>query len=186
MPLRLIYDPAWTRGRTPVGLLLALHGAGGEPDMFIDAYGQGIIADLALRERLVLVSPATGPFVTSAEPFDSVVAMVRRLVPLDSARVYVIGHSMGAGAAAQLAQQRPRQIAAAVCLAGGRPVTVSGAPRLLFLGAALDPIIPARNVRTAAEGSPTARYEELPHEGHTLMVRRGVQRALPWLVGARP
>ena len=186
VPLRLLYDPSWRRGRAPVGLLLALHGAGGEPDMFIDAYGQGVIADLALANRLVLVSPATGPFVTSAEPFDSVVAMVRRLVPLDSSRVYVLGHSMGAGAAAQLAQQRPQQIAAVACLAGGRPVTVVGAPRLLFLGAALDPIIPAKNVRAAAEGSPTGRYEELPHEGHTLMVRRGVLRAVPWLVGARP
>lgn len=186
VPMRVVYDPAWLKGKQPVGLLLALHGAGGEADMFVDAYGQGLVADLALKNRLVLVSPSTTPFVASAEPFDSVVAMVRRMVPLDSTRVFVLGHSMGAGAAAQLAQQRPTQIAAVACLAGGRAVTVAGAPRMLFLGAAVDAVVPARGVRAAAEGTPTGRYEELPNEGHTLMVRRGLLRAVPWLVGARP
>lgn len=186
VPMRLVYDPAWLKGKQKVGLLLALHGAGGEADMFVDAYGQGLVADLALANRLLLVSPSTTPFVSSAEPFDSVLAMARRLVPLDSTRVFVLGHSMGAGAAAQLAQQRPAQIAAVACLAGGRAVTVAGAPRLLFLGAAVDAVVPARGVRAAAEGTPTGRYEELPNEGHTLMVRRALQRAVPWLVGSRP
>jgi hypothetical protein len=92
---------------------------------------------------------------------------------------------MGAGAAARLAQQRPQQLAAVACLAGGAAVTVAGAPPMLFIGASLDPIIPARTVQTAASGTPTGTYEERPNEGHTLMVRGGVQRAVPWLLQHR-
>jgi hypothetical protein len=52
---------------------------------------------------------------------------------------------------------------------------------MLFIGAQLDPIIPAARVKTAADGTPSGRYEELASEGHTLMVRRGVQRGMAWL-----
>jgi hypothetical protein len=52
---------------------------------------------------------------------------------------------------------------------------------MLFIGAQLDPIIPAARVKAAAEGTPTGTYEELAGEGHTLMVRRGVQRGMAWL-----
>ncbi|MCU0619553.1 MAG: alpha/beta hydrolase [Gemmatimonadaceae bacterium] len=185
IPMRLIVPPAAAASRRPLGVLLALHGAGGDENMFVDAYGQGIAARLAGELGLILVSPTTAPFVRSAAPFDSVLATLRREYAIDTTRVVVIGHSMGAGAAASLARARPSQIAAVVCLAGGAAVTVAGAPPMLFIGAALDPIIPAARVRAAAEATPTGRYEELDNEGHTLMVRRGVQRGLAWLA-ARP
>jgi pimeloyl-ACP methyl ester carboxylesterase len=181
IPMRVVVSPTLVASKRPLGVLLALHGAGGDENMFVDAYGQGVAARLAAEQGLVLVSPTTTPFVQSAEPFDSLLAVLRRDYRVDTTRVYVMGHSMGAGAAASLARARPSQIAAVVCLAGGAPVAVSFAPPMLFIGASLDPIIPAARVRAAAEGTPTGRYEELAGEGHTLMVRRGVLRGLAWI-----
>jgi predicted esterase len=181
IPMRVVVPPAVTKTKRPVGILLALHGAGGDENMFVDAYGQGIVARLAAEQGLILVSPTTTPFVQSAEPFDSLMAMLRREYRIDTTRVFVMGHSMGAGAAASLARLRPSQIAGVVCLAGGAAVTVPGAPPMLFIGAQLDPIIPSARVKVAADGTPSGRYEELANEGHTLMVRRGVQRGMAWL-----
>lgn len=182
VPMRLVAAPRVAKSKKPVGVLIALHGAGGEENMFVDAYGQGLAAQLAADAGLIFVSPATTAFVSSTEPFDSLMTMLRRSYRIDSTRVYLMGHSMGAGAVARLVRERPQLIAAAACLAGGSVVAVPQAPPMLFIGAELDPIIPARNVKAAASGTPTGSYEELAGEGHTLMVRRGVQRAVPWLV----
>jgi pimeloyl-ACP methyl ester carboxylesterase len=181
VPMRVI-APKQASGKAPIGVLIALHGAGGDENMFADAYGQGVAATLASERGLLFVSPATTPFMTGPEQFDALMAVLSSEYRIDAARVYVIGHSMGSGAAARLAQQRPDKLAAVVCLAGGSAVTAPGAPPMLFIGAQLDPIIPARTVQTAAKGTPTGTYEERANEGHTLMVRAGVLRAVPWLV----
>lgn len=165
-----------------VGVLIALHGAGGDENMFADAYGRGVAARLARENDLLFVSPATTPFMTNAAQFDSLLAVLGREYRIDAKRVYVMGHSMGAGAAARLAQERPQAITAVACLAGGSAVTAAGAPPVLFIGAQLDPVIPAVRVKAAATATPTGTYEERPNEGHTLMVRGGVLRALPWLL----
>ena len=57
---------------------------------------------------------------------------------------------------------------------------------MLFIGAQLDPIIPAARVKTAAAATPTGRYEERANEGHTLMVRGGVIRGLAWMLEQPP
>ncbi len=180
VPMRVIAPPRARSG--PVGVLIALHGAGGDENMFADAYGRGVAARLARENDLLFVSPATTPFMTSAVQFDSLMAVLGREYRLDAGRVFVMGHSMGAGAAARLAQERPQALRAVACLAGGAPVTVAGAPPVLFIGAQLDPIIPAARVKAAASGTPTGTYEERANEGHTLMVRGGVLRAVPWMV----
>jgi predicted esterase len=180
VPIRLIAPKA--AATRAVGVLIALHGAGGDENMFALGYGQGIAARLATASDLLFVSPATTPFMTSAVQFDSLMAVLQRDYRVDVSRVYVIGHSMGAGAAARLAQDRPQRLAAVACLAGGAAVTVEGAPPMLFLGAQLDPIIPPSRMKAAATGTPSGIYEELGNEGHTLMVRRGVLRAMPWLL----
>ena len=180
VPMRVI-APRAARTRT-VGVLIALHGAGGDENMFANGYGHGIAARLAQDHDLLFVSPATTPFMASAVQFDSLMAVLQREYQLDLSRVYIIGHSMGAGAASRLAQARPQALAAVVCLAGGSAVTAVGAPPVLFIGAELDPVIPARAVKAAASGTPTGTYEERAQEGHTLMVRGGVIRGVSWLL----
>ncbi|MFY7921905.1 MAG: alpha/beta hydrolase [Gemmatimonas sp.] len=180
VPMRVIAPKAAASGA--VGVLIALHGAGGDENMFAMGYGQGIAARLARENNLLFVSLATTPFMTSAVNFDSLTAVLGREYQLDATRIYVIGHSMGAGAAARLAQERPQALAAVVCLAGGSAVTAAGAPPILFIGAQLDPVIPAVRVKTAAAATPSGTYEERANEGHTLMVRAGVLRGVPWLL----
>ena len=184
IPMRVIAPKAVTS--RAVGVLIALHGAGGDENMFANGYGQGIAARLARDHDLLFVSLATTPFMTSAAHFDSLMTVLGREYSLDASRVYVIGHSMGANAAARLAQERPQALAAVVCLAGGAAVTAAGAPPMLFIGAQLDPIIPAARVKTAAAATPTGRYEERANEGHTLMVRGGVIRGLAWMLEQPP
>jgi predicted esterase len=180
VPMRVV-APA-TAATTPAGVLIALHGFGGDENMFADGYGQGITARLARENGLLFVSPSTNVLQADPVHFDSLLAVLTREYRVDASRVYVIGHSMGAGVAARLAQDRPLAIAAAVCIAGGSAVTGASAPPMLFIGAALDPVSPAARVKAAATGTPTANYEERAHEGHTLVVRAGVLRGVPWLL----
>lgn len=184
IPMRVIAPRA--AASRPAGVLIALHGAGGDENMFASAYGQGVAARLARENGLLFVSLATSPFMTSAVNFDSLMTVLGRDYSLDASRVYVIGHSMGAGAAARLAQERPQALRAVVCLAGGAAVTAAGAPPMLFIGAALDPVIPAVRVKAAATATPTGRYEERANEGHTLMVRAGVIRGVAWMLEQPP
>jgi predicted esterase len=181
VPMRIVAPPS-ANVRKPVGVLLVLHGAGGDENMFVDAYGSGLVTKLAAEQRLILVSPKTDVFGATPEHFDALMALLRKEFRIDSARVYLIGHSMGAAAAARLAQARPAQIAAVAMLAGGSPITVPNAPPSLFIGAELDGIIPAARVEAAAKATPGATYELFRHEGHLLMVGNGVRRAVPWLV----
>ncbi len=182
IPYRLVAAGAVAASSKPVPVLFVLHGAGGDENMFVDAYGAGVTPAMAKSNGMLLVSPATTPFSAAPESFDLLLVQLRTEYNIDTARVYVMGHSMGAGATAKLASQRPKAIAAAVCLAGGSPVKAEGAPPMFFVGAQLDPIIPARNVKTAADATPGSLYKELPNEGHTLMVANGVRMAIPWLL----
>lgn len=184
VPMRVIAPRAAAVRRT--GVLIALHGAGGDENMFANGYGQGIAARLARENDLLFVSLATTPFMSGAANFDSLMTVLGHEYALDTSRVFVIGHSMGAGAAARLAQERPQSLAAVVCLAGGAAVTVAGAPPMLFIGAQLDPVIPAVRVKAAASATPTGRYEERANEGHTLMVRGGVIRGVAWMLEQPP
>jgi pimeloyl-ACP methyl ester carboxylesterase len=181
VPMRIVAPPS-ANVRKPVGVLLVLHGAGGDENMFVDAYGSGIVSKLAAEQRLILVSPRTAVFGVTPAHFDALMALLRNEFRIDSTRVYLIGHSMGAGAAARLVQARPAHFAAVAMLAGGSPITVPGAPPSLYVGAELDGIIPAARVEAAAKATPGAVYELFRHEGHLLMVGNGVRRAVPWLV----
>jgi predicted esterase len=182
IPYRIVASRAVAKSKSPVPVLFVFHGAGADENIFVDAYGAGITAAMAQEKGVLLVSPATAAFGASPLNFDTLLVQLRAEYKVDTTRVYVLGHSMGAGLAAKLATQRPLMIAAVVCLAGGSPVAVIGAPPMLFIGAELDPIIPARNVRAAASATPSATYQELANEGHTLMVGRGVRIAFPWLL----
>lgn len=185
IPMRIVAPSAAATSPRPIAVLIALHGAGGDENMFVDAYGQGLAATIATEASVILVTPATTEFSASPANFDSLMTVLRANYRIDDARVYLLGHSMGANAVARLVQQRPTAIAGAVCLAGGGVVSAANAPPMLFIGADLDPIIPARTVKAAAAASPSATYEVLLHEGHTLMVANGVRRALPWLFERR-
>lgn len=183
VPVRLIAPPSVVRPGVRAPLIVALHGAGGDENMFVDAYGAGVITRLADSLGALVLSPLATGFTAAA--FDSVVAVVRREYAVDSTRVYVVGHSMGAGIAAMLANTRGARLAAVAAVAGGAPITAADAPPALFIAGGVDPVIPAARVNAAAEatraaGRPMA-YRVLPSEGHTLLVGRVLPDVIAWL-----
>jgi predicted esterase len=186
IPMRVVAPSAAATSSAPIPVLIVLHGTGGDENMFIEAYGQGLAAKLGLAANAIVVSPLTTTFGATPAHFDSLMSVLRSEYRVNGARVYVLGHSVGASVAARLAQARPMQITAVACLAGGAPVTVAKAPPVLFVGAALDPIIPASAVQRSATGTPSGTYRQLEHEGHTLMVANALRLAVPWLLDHRP
>lgn len=183
VPVRLIAPPSAVRPAVRAPLIVALHGAGGDENMFVDAYGAGVITRLADSLGALVVSPLANGFTAAA--FDSVVAVVRREYAVDSTRVYVVGHSMGAGITAMLANTRGARIAAVAALAGGAPITSADAPPALFIAGGVDPVIPAARVKAAADATRAAgrtmEYREFASEGHTLIVGRVLPEAIRWL-----
>ncbi len=183
LPARVIVPPSAVSRATPPPLIIALHGAGGDENMFVDAYGAGVITRLADSLGAIVVSPLANGF--SPAMFDTVVAVIAREYTIDPARLYVVGHSMGAGITASLANARGARIAAVACLAGGSPITSESAPPALFIGGALDPVIPAVRVKAAADATRAAgrraEYREFASEGHTLIVGRVLPDAIAWL-----
>ena len=116
--LRLQAPAAAAHGK-PMPLVIALHGAGGSDNMFFDGYGNGLIARLCAERGWLLIAP------TNTTPTQALLDEVGKLYPIDRAKVFVVGHSMGAAQAVQAAQASPEQFLAVAALGGGRGVRAS-------------------------------------------------------------
>lgn len=168
--------PAPSTGPGPaperVPLVLALHGAGGSEDMFFEAYGGGAAVRLARARGWALASP------TGHEHVLEVLDDVATLLPVDPARVYLVGHSLGAGALWRVLLEAPERFAAVAPIAGGwmalaRPAyeRARDVP-VLAVNGALDPmrtlaVLTAE--RAAAAGVPVTRLD-LADLDHLLVV----------------
>ncbi len=100
-----------------VPLVLALHGAGGSENLFFDGYGNGKVAKLA-KERGWFVA---APRITITKPGhgDTIDELARIYPEIDTNKVFVVGHSMGAGEAMREACAHPGRFAAIAALGGG-------------------------------------------------------------------
>lgn len=181
-----VFAPAAAVGDSARPLVIALHGAGGDENMFMDAYGRGLIKTLAEKHGFLVASPSTFPFLFNPSLADALVNALARDYEVDRARVYVIGHSLGAGAASRIARER-RGLAAAVCCMAGGDFNAAGTstPALIF-GGGLDPIGNANSLRRSAESARKAgvpvEYRQLDDYGHTLLVDRVLPDAVQWLL----
>lgn len=189
IPMR-VYCPDTLSLDDAVPLVIALHGAGGDENMFFDAYGQGAIKREADRRGFLVASPATFHFATNGKNFRPLVADLSRDYPIDADRVYVLGHSMGAAAAAVQARENADVVAAACCIAGGRGFggAKTTAPTLV-VAAELDAIVPAGAVeggaRAAIEAGLPVEFRASPNYGHTLVVEAELGRCIDWLLDRR-
>jgi predicted esterase len=104
-----------------VPVLFALHGMGGSENLFFEGYGNGIVPRMAAeRGWLVVATRVEG--LLGGGPAPNVPAILDQLAkryPIDPKRVYLVGHSMGAGHAVDLAQKNPDRYAAVAALGGG-------------------------------------------------------------------
>lgn len=175
-----VYMPQALRAE-PWPLVVAFHGAGGDENFLFELAGDGYLKQLADEHGFIVVCPMTADLTLSAPAFDSLLAGLAADYSIDPARVFLFGHSMGAGAVSNLCRLRPEAIAKAVCVAGFGGVD-AGSPPVLVLAGELDPISPPAGLKRRAEAARSAgadvRFEELPDQGHTLLLPAALRRAV--------
>jgi predicted esterase len=177
----------------PRALLVALHGAGGDERMWFESYGAGALVPLADARGFVVVTPLTTAM-RDETSLDAIVDAVAAKTPIDRRRVFLLGHSLGAGTAWRLTAQRGPMLAGVACLAGPCGAVAAGdsvpRPPLLVAAGALDPLAaPARVEAVARAASAAGRvveYRLVNDHGHTLMVPAILPTALDWLVARAP
>ncbi len=135
IPVRML-APAAVKQKKALPLVIALHGAGGSENMFFDTYGHGMITQLCEQRGWLLVSPrGTG---MKPERVAEIIEAVAKLYPVDLKRVFVVGHSMGAGQTAAASNLMPEKFAAVAALGGGQAIKTpsEGVKKLpFFVGA---------------------------------------------------
>lgn len=189
LPIRL-YVPAGLSAASPAPLVIALHGAGGDENMFMEAYGAGALRRLADERKLIVVSPQVNYFAMNAAHFDALVDDLCSRYPVDRSRIYLLGHSLGAAAAANLARSHADKVAAACCIAGtgsgGDEKTPS--PTLMIVGE-LDGVTPPKGIEEAVKASVKAgepiELHVIPGQGHALLVPAVLPDAVDWLLKHR-
>lgn len=189
VPLRVHAPPAAV-GDAPVPLVVSLHGAGGDENMFLEGYGAGIIKQLADERGFLLASPATTALGNKLDNLDRLIAALSHDYAIDPHRVYVLGHSMGGMTTAGLVASAGERIAAAACLAGsGGFKKQEKMPPVLVIAGGLDMVVPVGRIEPGAK---KAMEEGLPIEyrlkeayGHTVLVGAVLPEVIDWLL-ARP
>lgn len=110
-----------TSDKVPV--LFAFHGAGGSENMFFDAYGAGEIAALSKKAGYILVCPRQ-PLMGGVMSVEEMLEQLSQIAPIDTERVAVLGHSMGAAQTiSQVERSKAGSIRGAVILGGGRGIS---------------------------------------------------------------
>ncbi len=184
-----IYAPESIIGDKPVPLVIALHGAGGDENMFFEGYGAGLIKRLADEHGFLVASPATTVIGGRIERFDALVEQLSKDYAIDSSSIYLIGHSMGGFTTTSIASKRSSKLAAACCLAGGGNPGSKELPPMLVVGAELDAIVPNGFLKMSAQQAIDAglpvQFQLKENYGHTLMVGAMLPQAVDWLLKHR-
>lgn len=184
IPFR-IYVPA--RTASPMPLVIALHGAGGDENLFPSAYGGAELTRLAEESGFILAAPSTYLLFGAPEVASEFIDAMSVFAPVDQDRVYAIGHSLGGIAASSLARSIPDRLAAACCLAGVAPLQPGPAMcPLLVYSAEFDIIVPDARIRPIAQrlinANEPVEYRLAKDEGHTLMVGPLLRPSIQWLL----
>jgi len=177
----MVHLPSGFTGPRPV--IVALHGAGGDERMFFTAYGAGRLREIADRVGAVVVTPNTTQLGLRAERFPELLDALEARTAIDRARVYVVGHSMGAGVTARLASLHPTLIRAVACIAGPCGAPLAGDPPRLVVAGTLDPLAPPARLRPGTGTDPRlVSYREATDWGHTLLVGHVLEDVVTWLL----
>jgi predicted esterase len=115
VPVR-VFVPEEAKKDRPLPVVVAIHGLGGTENMFFDAYGRGVIANMCRDRGWLLVSPRSG---FKSVKVQEIVQEMGRIYRVDTSKVFLVGHSMGAAQAVEAACAEPRKYAAVAALAGG-------------------------------------------------------------------
>jgi predicted esterase len=187
LPLRL-YAPAQAAKDAPLPLVIALHGARGDENMFLDGYGLGKIRALADKHGFLLACPRTGSELTP-ERLEALLRALALDYAIDEKRIALLGHSMGAGVAARLAGANPERFCALACFSGGPRASAERLPPTWMRVGAIDQLADPAGLEAAAkelhERGLAIDFQILPDLGHTLIVGEALDGAIDWLLGHR-
>lgn len=196
MPYRLYVPKSYTASKA-MPVIVALHGLGATEDSFFDAYGRRL-PQLAEQHGYIVLAPlgyrvdggyGWGVAVAPTDPVSrrsaalseldvlESLAQVRALYNVDSDRIYLMGHSLGAIGTWKMAAKFPTMWAAIGAFSGqGAPMTM---PLMKHIPAFVvhgdnDPTVSVRGSRTMVEAMKANgvdhRYIEVPGGNHTNVV----------------
>lgn len=171
--------PAKTEADTDV--MIALHGAGGEADMFFESYGAGIWRKRANDAGMIFASPTT-----TAKAPAAVLDWLKTVRKISPKRVILVGHSMGGGAvisAASALEPKPHAMILLAPAAGALPPSIKAVPTFVAIGENELMMIRgmAGRLKEASEATPSGRYLTVPHAEHLMVVADSVDIAFDWL-----
>lgn len=187
VPLR-VYAPAAAAlpDAAPLPLLIALHGAGGDENLFFEGYGAGELIRLAAQRNLIVLAPRTDLLIRQPDLIEPILSVAQAEYPVDSKRIYLLGHSLGGVTASLLASQQPQRYAAAVCICGvNRLSPTAPLPPLRVYAAELDPISAPQRIEQSVAGVDAVTFTRVPGRGHTLVVPEVLPEALDWLLSRK-
>lgn len=183
-----VYAPALAAKDDALPLVIALHGAGGDENMFLEGYGAGRIRALADQHGFLVACPRVG-FGLAPETLDLLLRALVYDYAIDPKRIGLLGHSLGAGIAAGIAAREPARFSALACFSGGPRAASERLPPTWISVGALDPLADPAQLESAARelaGRGLAvQFETLPDLGHTLIVGERLDAAVAYLLGHR-
>ena len=173
-------------------LAIALHGAGGDENSFMDRY-DGLYKNNA-RERgyIAVAVNGRGPYGgyrgDSGQDTLDVLELVQTVYPIDKKRTYLTGHSMGGAGATTIGFDNPERFAALAVIAGfGRPAQLAKAKDMPILIAqgdqdALVPVAAARGFYKTAQRleMPHVKYIELEGVDHLEIATLAMNDIFDW------
>lgn len=178
-PVRVFIPRGLAEGK-PVPVVVGMHGAGGTENLFFEGYGAGIAVAECRKRGWVFIATRSGLDFTGGPPVPAILDELGKRFPLDPKRTFLVGHSMGAGQVARLAEKHEGRFAAIACLGGGGAVrnTEPFATLPVFVAAGEKDfgLAPAKALHKAlaAGGAKRATYKEYPDVEHLLIVREAI------------
>ena len=180
--VRIRIPPKPEEKKGPVPVVVALHGMGGSENLFFDGYGNGIVPRLATERGWIVVAPRVEGLLGAGPPppVPAILDELAKRYPIDPKRVYLVGHSMGAGHALQLVQQEPKRYAAVAALGGGgrigKPDAVKDVRFFVGVGKLDFALEGSRALHRALEAAKaSSTLEEYDDIEHLLIVREAAQ-----------
>jgi predicted esterase len=173
--------PKGAKANTP--LVIALHGAGGSENMFFEGYGDGQVVKLCEKRGWFLLSPRAGLGFGGNLPLADMIAVLKQRYPeIDTQKVFLLGHSMGAGMSIGLVQKYPTTFAAVAAMGGAGTVRKDTAKAFenlpTFIGVG-DKDFALRSSKALNTTLVTAKatkliYKEYPKLEHLVIVRQAL------------
>jgi predicted esterase len=172
-------------------VVMALHGAGGDENSFMDRYQELYKANANKRGYIAATANGRGPYggyrdASGQDPLD-VLDILQAVYGTDPKRTYLMGHSMGGGGTVSLGFRHPERFAALAPIAGfGNPAQLEKAKDMpIFLGQgeadALVPVTAARAFHEAGEKlGMDFEYVELEGVDHIEIVDLVMDQVFDW------